>query len=200
MGMECQAKTDVALMLDASRDDLLAFEEIHNRYQDKVLRFFYGLTGAPHESSDLCQETFIRVWRIRRRYQATGAFPAYLFGIARIVWMEHRRKMARLWKWEAGPLLDEHDSAFDQPAPDEAAVRRETARRIFTALEQLPEEQRVVFVMRTIEGLPLEDIAEALDCPVNTVRSRKILAIKRLRFLLEDLYADWVVSPTETKQ
>jgi RNA polymerase sigma-70 factor (ECF subfamily) len=186
-------------MLAVRAGDLDAFETLHNRHQDKVLRFFYGLTGAPHVASDLCQETFVRVWRIRKRYQATSSFAAYLFGVARVVWMEHRRKVARLWKWESPGGLDTLDAATLLTPPDEEAARRETAARIFAALEQLPEEQRIVFVMRTIEGLPLEDIATALDCPVNTVRSRKILAVKRLRFLLQELYGDWVTSPSETK-
>jgi RNA polymerase sigma-70 factor (ECF subfamily) len=107
--------------------------------------------------------------------------------------------VARLWKWESPGGLDTLDAATLLTPPDEEAARRETAARIFAALEQLPEEQRIVFVMRTIEGLPLEDIATALDCPVNTVRSRKILAVKRLRFLLQELYGDWVTSPSETK-
>ena len=57
------------------------------------------------------------------------------------------------------------------------------------SLEELPEEQRMVFVMRNIEGLSLRDIAEALDCSVNTVRSRKILAVKKLRYLLSEFFA-----------
>jgi RNA polymerase sigma-70 factor (ECF subfamily) len=199
MGVENRGDADIRLMLAVRAGDLDAFETLHNRHQDKVLRFFYGLTGAPHVASDLCQETFVRVWRIRKRYQATSSFAAYLFGVARVVWMEHRRKVARLWKWESPGGLDTLDAATLLTPPDEEAARRETAARIFAALEQLPEEQRIVFVMRTIDGLPLEDIATALDCPVNTVRSRKIFAVKRLRFLLQELYGDWVTSPSETK-
>jgi len=199
MAFENHGDPDIRQMLAVRDGDLPAFEALHNRYQDKVLRFFYGLTGAPQEASDLCQETFLRVWRIRKRYEATGSFPAYLFGVARVVWMEHRRKRARLWKWEAPPgeQAPEGDSESFAPGPCDHALSGELREHIFAALEHLPEEQRIVFVMRTIEGLPLEDIAVALDCPVNTVRSRKILAVKRLRHLLRELYAEWTHSGAE---
>lgn len=201
MRQEHQELSDIRLMLAVRSGDVDAFECLHTRYQDKVLRFFYGLTGAPQEASDLCQETFLRVWRIRLRYEATGSFPAYLFGVARAIWMEHRRKKARLWKWEspgAGDAQAGAESCSPSPGPSELLLNAELREHLFAALDHLPEEQRIVFVMRTIDGLPLEDIATALDCPVNTVRSRKILAVKRLRHLLQERYHEWVNAYGET--
>jgi RNA polymerase sigma-70 factor (ECF subfamily) len=71
--------------------------------------------------------------------------------------------------------------------PDESASRSELEERILAALAELPDEQRMVFVMRTIQGLALDDIAAVLQCPVNTVRSRKLLAVKKLREALKGL-------------
>ena len=68
--------------------------------------------------------------------------------------------------------------------PDYHANRSELQQHLYAALDALPEEQRLVFVLRSIDELSLEDIASILDCPVNTVRSRKILAVKKLRYLL----------------
>jgi len=128
------------------------------------------------------------VWKVRRRYRATGSFAGYLFGIARMIWLASRRTARRspqcvdAAQAEAGLWAPADDPAR---APDACAARREAAEAILLALEHLPpEEQRMVFVMRTLDGLSLEDIAVALDCPVNTVRSRKILAIKKARHLL----------------
>jgi RNA polymerase sigma-70 factor (ECF subfamily) len=73
-------------------------------------------------------------------------------------------------------------------APDEAAHYAEMDERILGALRDLPEEQRTAFVLRTIEGLSLEDIARIMACPVNTVRSRRIIAIRRLREALSGLF------------
>ncbi|MBI1320594.1 MAG: sigma-70 family RNA polymerase sigma factor [Candidatus Hydrogenedens sp.] len=194
-----QGDPDIRLMLAARGDDLDAFGQLHDRYQPKIRRFFYGLTGAPQEASDLCQETFVRVWRIRKRYRATGSFQAYLFGVAKVVWMEHRRRVARLWQWEMPQSAAPPDAASTAPGPAEQALGGELREHIFAALNDLPEEQRLVFVMRTIDGLGLEDIARALDCPVNTVRSRKLLAVKRLRHRLRELYAEWTHARPEVE-
>lgn len=184
---------DIAIMLKVRADDAGAFEELHRRYQRRVPGFFYGMCGNAQTAADLCQETFLRVWKVRRRYRATGSFAGYLFGIARMVWLESRRTARRAPKpgmdavqAEAGRWEPADDPAR---APDACAARREAAEASFLALKHLPEEQRMVFVMRTLDGLSLEDIAAALDCPVNTVRSREILAIKKVRHLLSSVFA-----------
>jgi RNA polymerase sigma factor (sigma-70 family) len=71
--------------------------------------------------------------------------------------------------------------------PDEQARLSELDDRIFAALDNLPEEQRMAFILRTVEDMSLEDIAVVMQCPVNTVRSRRLLAIKRLREVLRGL-------------
>ena len=185
MALDAQ-KSDVALMLAVRRGEECAFEVLHERYQHRLLNFFFGMCGNAHMANDLCQETFLRVWRVRKRYRATGSFAGYLFGIARLIWLESCRVLAKERRLgirrnlEEGPEL----AAGREGRPDVCAVRSEAQERILAALAELPEEQRMVFVMRNIKGLPLDAIASALDCPLNTVRSRKILAVKKLRYLL----------------
>lgn len=182
--------SDIVLMLRVRKDDASAFEVLHERYQRRLLNFFYGMSRHAPTASDLCQETFLRVWQVRRRYRASGAFPAYLFGIARMVWREHCRSQSKDWQLQSS-LDREHGPeplAEASQAPDYQASCSEVQRYILEALQELPEEQRMVFVMRTVRGLSLQDIAAAMDCPVNTVRSRKILGIKRLRHLLDALF------------
>jgi RNA polymerase sigma-70 factor (ECF subfamily) len=182
---------DIALMMRVRVGDTYAFETLHGRYQRRVLGFFYGLSRDPGLSNDLCQETFLRIWMVRRRYRATGAFGAYVFAIARLVWLEHRRAEAR--RARLGPLAREGRAPM--LSPENAcgsglnAEANEIEAHIFDALDALPEEQRLVFMLRHVRGLSLEDIAKSLDCPVNTVRSRKILAIKKLRHLLAPILA-----------
>ncbi len=183
--------TDVALMACVRRGSEAAFEELHRRYQAKLLNFFYGLGRDSHLARDLCQETFLRIWKIRKRYRATGSFAGYLFGVARLVWRESCRERRKQWRLGQAQSFE---GAFVECAespeagPDMLAARAEVSERIFAALEELPEEQRMVFLLRTVQGLSLGDIAEALDCPVNTVRSRKILAMRKLRTLLESTF------------
>jgi RNA polymerase sigma-70 factor (ECF subfamily) len=183
-------KSDIALMAKVRLGKVDAFETLHERYQHRLLNFFYGLSHDSHIANDLCQETFLRVWKIRKRYRATGSVVSYFFGIARMVWHEKRRALAKTGR--LGVQLDfdvlEEVLAHDGGTPDFLAKRAEVEARIHAALEELPEEQRLVFLLRTVEGMSLRDIATSLDCPLNTVRSRKILAVKKLRYLLEKVY------------
>jgi RNA polymerase sigma-70 factor (ECF subfamily) len=185
--MEASANPeDIVLMMRVREGDESAFEVLFNRYNRSLLNFFYGLSHNTNHSRDLCQETFLRVWKIRKRYRATGSFPAYLFGIARMIWLEFCRQQDKTWRLGArqGEESLYHLEADPAGYPDSQANRAELHGYIHAALEELPEEQRLVFVLRSIEGLSLEDIAGILDCPINTVRSRKILAVKKLRHLL----------------
>jgi len=177
---------DIVLMMRVREGDESAFEVLFNRYQRPLLNFFHGLARNNNSARDLCQETFLRVWKIRKRYHATGSFPSYLFGVARMIWLEYCRQQDKTWRLGARQHEDRlHDLAADPAGcPLFQANRAELHGHIYAALDALPEEQRMVFVLRSIEGLALEDIAEILDCPVNTVRSRKILAVKKLRYLL----------------
>jgi RNA polymerase sigma-70 factor (ECF subfamily) len=180
---------DVVLMMRVRGGDACAFETLFNRYQRPLLNFFHGLSRNPCTARDLAQETFLRVWKIRKRYRASGSFPAYLFGVARMIWLESCRQEQKAWRLGArqGEECLGHLEADNAGCPAWQASRSELHGHLYAALEELPEEQRMVFVLRSIDGLSLEDIAAALDCPINTVRSRKILAVKKLRHLLASI-------------
>lgn len=185
---------DVVLMMRVRSGDDCAFEILFDRYQRPLLNFFQGLSHNPCSARDLAQETFLRVWKIRKRYLASGTFPAYLFGIARMIWLESCRREQKVWR--LGSRQDEATlyalPAGTSDSPRWQASRTELHGHLYAALDELPEEQRMVFVLRSIDGLSLEDIAAIMDCPVNTVRSRKLLAVKKLRHLLESVMEPWL--------
>jgi len=186
----CDGTPDTTLMLRVRWGDERAFGELYRRYHRKLMDFFYGMSREPQSSEDLCQETFLRVWKLRTRYEATGSFPAYLFAFARNVWLEKCRERKKRRFLRLGGTMNEGWQAAVASAsnhPDKAAARSEMEERIFDALARLPEEQRMAFVMRNIQGLSIEEIASAMQCPMNTVRSRKLLAVKKLREALKSL-------------
>ena len=181
----------VALMLRVRQGDDSAFAQLYDRYHVRLLNFFYGLTRDRDVSDDLCQETFFRIWRLRAKYAATGSFPAYLFTFARNIWLEHCREKLKRQRLGRPSAIEDHAGSLlesRRPQPDAAAGNAEIADRIFAALSELPEEQRMVFVLRNIEGLSLGDTATIMQCPVNTVRSRKLLAVQKLRAALRRVY------------
>lgn len=180
--------SDIMLMLRVREGDEAAFEALHARYQHRVVGFFWGLTRDALAANELAQETFLRVWQVRLRYKASGPFPAYLFAIARMVLLERRRKTARLAR--LGERIRTWGGLEGVAAsPEHAAHAAEVEDALFTALDTLPEEQRAAFLMHTVQGLPMEQVAAAMDCPLNTARSRRILAVRKLRQLLSPFVA-----------
>ncbi|MBI4558206.1 MAG: sigma-70 family RNA polymerase sigma factor [Candidatus Hydrogenedentes bacterium] len=182
--------SDAALMLRVRWGDEFAFEELYRRYFRKLLNFFYAMSRNPQNAEDLMQETFGRIWKQRCRYEPDGSFAAYVFAFARNIWLERCRVVRR-----------EHLASVDVPfenlripagsavdAPDILAERSEIEQQILSVLVNLPDEQRMAFVMRYVQRLSLNEIAEIMKCPVNTVRSRKLLAVRKLREALRCLY------------
>jgi RNA polymerase sigma-70 factor (ECF subfamily) len=184
---------DINLMMQVSDGDETSFSTLYGRYHAKIRNFFFSLTRNTCVSADLSQETFLRIWKYRQRYTVTGSFPAYLFGFARNIWLEHCRKSHHKYVSElqkATALDIERFMATPVPEPDTAAGRTEINEHILDALDTLPEDQRVVFVLRSVEGLSLDEIAAVMHCPRNTVRSRQIIALKKLRRLLNPAYGE----------
>ena len=188
-GKSAHELDDATLMVRSREGDACAFEEIYRRYYRRLQDFFYGLSRNTQTAEDLSSETFIRVWRLRARYTPHGSFPAYVFTVARNVWMESRRTNRRIQRLGVAQTLDDVDYMLAAPRksrPDEETARAEEHTALEAALETLPDEQKMVFIMRNIQGLSLDEIAEVMDCPVNTVRSRKLLAVKKLRDALRE--------------
>lgn len=179
--------SDTELMLRVRNGDEAAFEMLHDRYQRRVIGFFWGLTRDALLSNELAQDTFLRIWQVRLRYKASGPFAAYVFAIARMIYLEQRRKSFRLARLGARAALDAPAPAAS--AADAPAECAEMEAALHSALETLPEEQRMAFLMHTVQGLPMEEVAAALDCPLNTARSRRILAVRKLRQVLTPFFA-----------
>ena len=179
---------DVDLMLRVRDGDEEAFSELYSRNYRRLQDFFYGLSRDSHAAVDLCQETFMRFRKIRWKYAATGSFPAYLFSIARHIWLERCRAQRKLFRVGFLTRIEPHHpvpAASESHRPDTQAYHSEFKAHLFEALDALPEEQRMAFVLRNLEGLSAAEAASVMRCPVNTVRSRKILAMKKLRKALK---------------
>lgn len=153
---------------------LLAFGILVNHNYRPLLHFF-SQQGAGDDSEDLVQETFIRLYRCRDRYRATGKFSAFLYTIARHAWIDHCRKASRsarltaLYKREIGAVAP---PVFHEPGPDYD---------IQAALLTLSPKLHEVIDMHFYHGLRHQDIAARLGIPVGTVKSRVNLAMRKLR-------------------
>ncbi len=170
-----------ALLVEVGRSrDVERFERLFRHFAPRV-RAYMAKTGSPAQAEELMQETMVAVWNKAALYDpAKGAVSTWIFSIARNLRID-------AWRREKRPEFDENDPAF-QPAPEPSAVNRmevaEDADRVRLALRALPAEQAEVMRLAYFEDNSQSAIAEALNLPLGTIKSRMRLALGKLRSAL----------------
>jgi RNA polymerase sigma-70 factor (ECF subfamily) len=167
-------QSDEQLMLEFKRGSKAAFEELFSRYRNPVYGYFRRRLNHSSRAEELAQETFVIIIRGAERYETTARFRTYIFGIAlKQLWSERRRELreARAAEESAEPELT--------PDPTNGLWIRD-------ALSRMDADHREVLMLREYEQLSYEDIAELLDIPLNTVRSRLFRARSEVRILLDE--------------
>ena len=163
--------------------DAVAFENLLRRYEVPLFAYFYRLVGDRATAEDLFQETFSRFIEGIKRFDATRRLSAWLYTIATNLWKDHLKKARGHVKVEVGMGVMESEvrPLYDRAAPLEELVRREMEGGVREAVMALPEEHRLVLVMRHYQGLSYQEIAEIVNCPLGTVKSRMHYAVTALR-------------------
>lgn len=157
------------------------WEDVARRYGRKIYNFAYRLTGNPDDAADLVQEVLLRVRRGLESY-TPGSFEGWLWRITRNAFLDGVRKEKRR---PTSPLPDDDRAvAGASPSPDEVLAAIRLSDDVQAALLKLPLDFREAVVMCDVVGLTYEEIAEAADIPVGTVRSRIHRGRKMLRELL----------------
>jgi len=177
-------------LLAAIRDgDEVAFQEIVRRYRNPITNFIYRMLDDYERSVELTQETFIRVYTSASRYQANYSFSTYIYRIAtNLAISELRRRKRRRTISLFSPFTNddgepiEIDPADTSILQDEALIENERRRAVARAITSLPEKYRAAIVLRDVEGLSYDRIAEVLKLSEGTVKSR----INRARNLLKE--------------
>ncbi|HZV00012.1 MAG TPA: RNA polymerase sigma factor [Planctomycetota bacterium] len=182
MGMAPDEADDAALMEDACRGVAAAFEQLFERYYDRVYHYARTLLRDEDLAADVAQETFVRAHRYREKYEKKlGTVRAWLFSIA----ANRARTYAQRSRRPEVPL-DEAALASAESAPDPFAanLRREI---IIDAIEQLPPELREVIALKYQNGLTFEEIASALGLNTSTAKMRALRARELLATRLSAL-------------
>jgi len=176
-------------------DGQQALARLYERHRAALLRFLTHLSRDPAHAEDAVHEVFLRVWRAAPRYEPRARFTTWLFQIAKNHWLTERDKRRRRPALGVdGPLAAEDPDAPSSGgpadpglAPEDVADRNERHAAVRRAVDALPEGQRLVVLLADFQGLPYREVAEILEIPVGTVKSRRHAADKRLRELLGDL-------------
>ncbi|MEE9394694.1 MAG: sigma-70 family RNA polymerase sigma factor [Planctomycetota bacterium] len=190
-GPKAQEASDSLLIERGAKGDGEAFDELMRRYHERVYSTVTRMVRDADLALDLTQETFIRAWRGLEGYQGQAGFFTWVYRIARnVVLSDQRRVMARpkvslslstAFSAEDSSSIDVEDKSHD-PARD--ALNKERQGQLIQALQSLISDFREIILLRDIEQRPYEEIAELLEIPVGTVRSRLHRARLELRSTL----------------
>ena len=155
------------------------------QHLDALYNFAMYLSKKPSEADDLVQETYLRAFRFSHKFQPGTHLRAWLFQILRNTFLTFYRLRERESAIAEDGVPDWDVPMFhDTPENDGAAMEAHTD--LERAMRHLPEEFRTVLLLAEVEGMPLEEVARAMACPVGTVKSRIFRAKERLRVLLRD--------------
>lgn len=177
---------DDALMIRLQGGDHSAFEELLERYQGPLQGFFYRNTRDAQLSEDLTQETLLKVYNQAWDYLPSGRFRGWMYRIARNLLIDDVRKRshdALVKALKRNPNSEDDGMqrlAAEILSPVERASNREFFDLVDRLLGEIPEEQRQVFVLHHYSGLSLPEVAEAMEIPVATSKSRLRLAREKL--------------------
>lgn len=166
--------------------DAQAFDEVYARFEGMVYNLACRLSGNPEEAADLTQEVFLRVYRHLGSFGGRSSLKTWIFRIA----INHCRDRLSRWRPLTTPIGEaagDGEVAYPDPArgPEELAVAADEGRRVAAGLARLPHAFREAVILRDIEGLSYEEIAEVLGVRIGTVRSRIARGREQLRALLE---------------
>jgi RNA polymerase sigma-70 factor, ECF subfamily len=166
------------LVLRCRTGDEAAFAELIERYQPRLRYYLRQLLRKPDESEDILQEVWFDVFRSLSKLENISAFPAWIYKIARCRALREGRKPSL-----PHPTVDPEELIDEQA--DETNLSAENAEYIHAALQELAEEHREILMLRFLEEMNYENIADVIGCPLGTVASRIHHAKRLMRAILE---------------
>jgi RNA polymerase sigma-70 factor (ECF subfamily) len=185
---------DLRCVADAREGRSEAFGDIVKRYQDRIFNTIYRLLGDYQEAKDLTQQAFLKAYMSLDKFRGNSSFYTWLYRIGVNTALDERKKRSRnpqvlsesfaMSADEDARRLDGSDGSGD---PGERVLSREREAAVASAIAALDEIHRTVLVLRDIEGMDYEEIAEVVPCPRGTVKSRLHRARLMLREKLKDL-------------
>jgi RNA polymerase sigma-70 factor, ECF subfamily len=187
-------ESDKVLVERVQRGDKKAFDLLVLKYQHKVANLISRYIRDQAEVFDVTQEAFIKAYRALPNFRGESAFYTWLYRVAINTAKNHLAAQARRPPGEdieadTAEQMDLGAPLKDMDTPERLALQREIAETIQKALDDLPQDLRTAITLRELEGLSYEEIAQAMDCPIGTVRSRIFRAREAIDARLKPLLA-----------
>lgn len=169
------------LLQKAQEGDRKAFEALVALHSRRVYNLALGYTGRHHDAEEIAQTVFVKVWKALPQFRGASAFSTWLYRLTLNACTDHYRRERK----RRGDLsLDDPDLSPIRdaaPSPEEIVIQREEEAILRKALAQLPEQHRVILILREMDGLDYQEIAQVLELQVGTVKSRLARARRALR-------------------
>ncbi len=187
-------QSDENLMLSVKSGDESAFEFLTHKHYANTLNFIYRFVGDRELAEDLCQDTFIRLWRSAPNYRPLAKFTTFLYCIAKNVCLKELAKTQKLPYISSldEPIINSANAMYtlaeeiedDRYLPENAILEVELTQKIQEAIQSLSAEHKLVFILTEYHGMSYQQVAGIIQCPVGTVASRKNAAVRKLRKML----------------
>jgi RNA polymerase sigma factor (sigma-70 family) len=176
-----------ALLERVKSHDLDAFERLYRIYQPRLARFLLTLVRRPQLVEEVLDDTMMVVWQTAGSFRGTSKLSTWIFAIA------YRKALKARVRWP-DPVEDDqlHERISEEAAPDEQLHQERLHDALIQAMAQLSADQRAVVDLTYFHGMGYREIAEIVDCPVDTVKTRMFHARRRLKKALSGTLADWL--------
>ena len=176
--------SDAEILAEVAAGNIDAYGKIVGRYRGRLYNFVFRFVSDRETAEDIVQETFLRAFRKRKEYRAIANFSTWLFTIAGNLAKSELRRRKR-WRLFSIHRDDDSETGIELPdetyRPDKVAESSLADDHIHDAIAALPDNYRQVILLRDVEGMAYQEIAEIVDCPVGTVKSR----VNRARLKLQ---------------
>jgi RNA polymerase sigma-70 factor (ECF subfamily) len=186
--------TDEELVARSMGGDLDSFNQLVVRWERPIYALAYRVIGREDDARDVAQETFLRAFRALKGFKGQAKFSSWLYRITLNLcrdWIRRERRTPVSQPPEGVDIVELAGEAEPSESIEDLVARREVGRAVAKAMALLPEEQRTAIILKEYHGLTFQEIAQLLDCPLSTVKTRLYQGLTVLR---RHLHADGVES------
>ncbi len=191
-----ERERDAELVKRCQSGDYAAFDELINLYRGKVYAMIYNMIRNDADAWDLSQDVFIKAWKALPNFEGRSAFFTWLYRIAHNVTYDwtRKKKISSSGEFE-DYMIDQADpGGIANPkatdSPDASLQREEVRNRITRAIDSLSIDHKEVILLKEVEGMSYQEIADSIGCSTGTVMSRLFYARKKLKEILGDIQND----------
>jgi RNA polymerase sigma-70 factor (ECF subfamily) len=187
------ASTDEELVARSIGGDLDSFNQLVLRWERPIYALAYRVIGREEDARDVAQEAFLRAFRALGGFKGQAKFSSWLYRITLNLcrdWIRRERRTPIAQAPEGVDLIELAGESSPTESVEELVSRRQLGRAVEKAMARLPEEQRTAIILKEYHGLTFQEIADLLDCPLSTVKTRLYQGLSVLRKQLRQAGVD----------